>query len=429
MKRRYIISILVIITIMVCAVGVYIFNILSDSPSFINNMSGSGKVDNYLSHDGIVFKSEKTLYATKTMLGYEALSSSEERSCYYLIKQNVEEITDEKYKNTNSYKIKSIVVQNCHMNLSAIKKALYAFQYDNVDVFWISNTFAYSYNGKDTIITLCSSFSKSSLLDAKKKLDLKVSDIISKVPKNFSQYEIELYLHDYIISNCCYKNFSNNFNLYTAYGSLIENQAVCEGFSKAMKLLLGKMGIKCGLVTGSRKNEAHMWNVVEIDGKWYHLDVTWDAAGDLQRYDHFNVSDEIIKKTHNINDNADSSSDFSGSNKYNLGIPICDSMEQNYFEKNAVKVGSLDENDQIRVIDKLVNLASQKKECIHVAIDSKENFKNIQKKFILQNNAVYFNCVARANEKLITGHKINSTQSQFSVNDAQNVITLKLIYS
>ena len=55
MKRRYIISILVIITIMVCAVGVYIFNILSDSPSFINNMSGSGKVDNYLSHDGIVF--------------------------------------------------------------------------------------------------------------------------------------------------------------------------------------------------------------------------------------------------------------------------------------------------------------------------------------------------------------------------------------
>ena len=99
------------------------------------------------------------------------------------------------------------------MNLSAIKKALYAFQYDNVDVFWISNTFAYSYNGKDTIITLCSSFSKSSLLDAKKKLDLKVSDIISKVPKNFSQYEIELYLHDYIISNCCYKNFSNNLIL------------------------------------------------------------------------------------------------------------------------------------------------------------------------------------------------------------------------
>ena len=47
-----------------------------------------------------------------------------------------------------------------------------------------------------------------------------------------------------------------------------------------------------------------MWNLVKIDGYWYHLDATWnDADGDGARYDYFNLMDEEIGLSHVLSDN------------------------------------------------------------------------------------------------------------------------------
>ena len=49
-----------------------------------------------------------------------------------------------------------------------------------------------------------------------------------------------------------------------------------------MKVLCDKAEIPCVLVSGMAKNsldgtgEAHMWNYVQLDGKWYGVDVTWN---------------------------------------------------------------------------------------------------------------------------------------------------------
>ena len=54
---------------------------------------------------------------------------------------------------------------------------------------------------------------------------------------------------------------------------------VCEGYSKAMKILCGKFGINCALVSGDGMTSAssggpHMWNYVQIGDKWYAVDST-----------------------------------------------------------------------------------------------------------------------------------------------------------
>jgi hypothetical protein len=58
---------------------------------------------------------------------------------------------------------------------------------------------------------------------------------------------------------------------------------VCDGYSRAFKLLCDRLGIPCILVGGyaSSKPEAapqyHMWNQIQLeDGKWYGVDITWD---------------------------------------------------------------------------------------------------------------------------------------------------------
>ena len=65
---------------------------------------------------------------------------------------------------------------------------------------------------------------------------------------------------------------SKDYLQHTAYGALVNKEAVCEGYAKAYKLLMDAMGIPCDVVI----NEEHAWNVVCLEGKWYLVDVTND---------------------------------------------------------------------------------------------------------------------------------------------------------
>ena len=63
----------------------------------------------------------------------------------------------------------------------------------------------------------------------------------------------------------------------TAYGAIVRNGASSEGFAMAVKLLCDKLGIQCITVLGRRGGNDCGWNMVCLDGEWYHLDV-WRSA-------------------------------------------------------------------------------------------------------------------------------------------------------
>lgn len=91
---------------------------------------------------------------------------------------------------------------------------------------------------------------------------------------------------------------------YTAYGALVNGVAVCEGYAKAYKYLLEQVDIHAFLC--SSLEIGHMWNVVEIDGKYYHVDVTWDdptwdVPGRVM-HDNFLCSTQEIVNSHEATD-------------------------------------------------------------------------------------------------------------------------------
>ena len=59
-----------------------------------------------------------------------------------------------------------------------------------------------------------------------------------------------------------------------AYGALIDGKATGEGFAMAMKLLCDELDIPSYVVSGRRDSIDHCWNMVRLDGSWYHLDVS-----------------------------------------------------------------------------------------------------------------------------------------------------------
>lgn len=87
------------------------------------------------------------------------------------------------------------------------------------------------------------------------------------------------------------------------YGALVNGKAVCEGYARAFKMAMDRLGIECVLVQGVAQAEAnggyepHMWNYVRIDGGWYAVDVTWnDTAGNAE--DYFLRGNAVMKLDH-----------------------------------------------------------------------------------------------------------------------------------
>lgn len=70
---------------------------------------------------------------------------------------------------------------------------------------------------------------------------------------------------------------------HLAYGPLVEGRGVCTGIAWAFKQLMDEAQIPCICVCGylkSRTEVRHLWNLVKIDGQYYHVDATNGMAQD-----------------------------------------------------------------------------------------------------------------------------------------------------
>ncbi|MBO7396365.1 MAG: hypothetical protein J6U16_09680, partial [Ruminococcus sp.] len=96
--------------------------------------------------------------------------------------------------------------------------------------------------------------------------------------KGTTRYEKLKSIHDKI-TRFTYYDLEGQFS-GSCLGALVVPGVVCEGYSKAFKLICDREGIPCVCIFGNYEPDdrtAHMWNYVQMeDGNWYGMDVTWD---------------------------------------------------------------------------------------------------------------------------------------------------------
>ena len=84
--------------------------------------------------------------------------------------------------------------------------------------------------------------------------------------------------------------YDNTLTKYTDYDGLTTGQMVCQGYALLTYKLLWHAGVPARIVVGTSQGEQHGWNIVKLNGKWYNLDTTWDAAvnsGSVMYWDYF----------------------------------------------------------------------------------------------------------------------------------------------
>ncbi len=194
---------------------------------------------------------------------------------------------------------------------------VYSVINDNPQIFYIKSI-GCSYNSTGVVkLNFVYSYDKSQIASMQDEIDAAVKEIDAAIDTTgMSTVEIVLAYHDYLATSIAYDYADYKSNtlpsyVYNIYGAFVKNSAVCQGYSEALKYLLDRKGVICGIA--SSEAASHAWNIILIDGKWYHVDVTWDDP----------VWDNLGRATHNYFMISDATliSDASNKADYVTSVP------------------------------------------------------------------------------------------------------------
>jgi len=134
-------------------------------------------------------------------------------------------------------------------------------------------------------------------------VDAEVAEILSNVnSKNMTDFEKVKFVNDYIVKNTSYSE-DTEASPHSACAVVSEGKGVCQGYALLALRLLQGLGVESKYVVGEVYTGGHAWNLVKVDGEWYHLDTTWnDPVPDREKavsYKYFLLNDAQMKLDHN----------------------------------------------------------------------------------------------------------------------------------
>jgi len=263
-------------------------------------------------------------------LGYSRLSPQEQQAYKILLKA---------FASMSTSFDSSPIAKNVDL-----MKVLQVVLGDNPNVVYFNKTeikISSSLLGKQIRLMGCPS--KSQILKMNAELESKANAIISTI-RGGDEYSQLIKLYEYLQNNMKYdeqelqeilkRGSGIRQNSHNAYGALINGLAVCDGFSGAFALLAQRLGYKCMFVSGRSTNRLmgavdHIWNIVKVNNRCYHLDVTWDTTlgrqGKDLSYEYFALTDEEIASDHDWDINT---------------TPACSYNDFSFFLRNGLYANS-----------------------------------------------------------------------------------------
>ena len=196
-------------------------------------------------------------------------------------------------------------VQTINMSVSVksadIANIVYSVYYDHPELFWVDSSLYYYMNGSGIVTSLTVYFNgtANNLKQSQQNFEKAIAPLInlaSSLPEDAQKVKL---VHDYLTNTIQYVSGSQ-YN-QSAYSAIVNGQTVCAGYAHAFQYCMQKLGIPAAYIVGYA-GEAHAWNLLQLGGEYYCMDVTWDdPLGNpptTYYYDYFNITDAQISKDH-----------------------------------------------------------------------------------------------------------------------------------
>ncbi|MBE6614651.1 MAG: hypothetical protein E7631_05020 [Ruminococcaceae bacterium] len=155
-------------------------------------------------------------------------------------------------------------------------------------------SYRYNQNGIVTSLSFTYHMSRTKRAECVAFYEQEISYIVNEVEQmQMTEPETALYVHDYLISSYAYDETETIFDVYSF---LKERKGVCQAYALCYMAVMRELDIPCFMVVSEEMN--HSWNLVQIDGEWYHVDLVYDdprpdRPGQVL-HTHFLLSDDAI---------------------------------------------------------------------------------------------------------------------------------------
>lgn len=208
-------------------------------------------------------------------------------------------------------------------------------------------------------------YSDEKIAEMQKAIDKEVQRVLDGITPDMTEYDKVKYFYDYLASSVVYDESTENCR--DIYGVFVDKKAICGGYSKAFSHLCDKVGIETATVTGDADGEAHMWNMVKIDGQWYNIDITYAVTeselGSYVRYDYFCVTDEMLAGTRSVYEQ-------------NYAYPKATATDCDYYIKNGLMADSW-ADAKAMLTNQIADVTKEGSFVIQVKCSSKETYDDV----------------------------------------------------
>lgn len=250
---------------------------------------------------------------------FEQLDSSEKTlyvECYQILAMQAQEILISTLDADILQRVYQCVI-NDHPEFFYLNGYTYTQYTRNEEIQYITFSGRYTYDAKE-------------VEKRQRLIDAEMENLIDGL-LGYDEYETVKRVYENLILSTDYSMDSpDNQNICSVF---LDKKSVCNGYAKAAQYLLNDLGIPCIIINGATNGEPHAWNIVEIDGAYYHMDTTWGdpsyySSTDSEKegapnidYSYLCVTDAEIGKNHTIDQE--------------FTLPACTATKDNYFVREG----------------------------------------------------------------------------------------------
>lgn len=245
-----------------------------------------------------------------------------------------------------------------------VRKIADYIQRDHPELFWFRHGATFYFDKTTRIVNkieLRYCMTQDEARKRREKIDIAIKPFLASVTDTMSDYEVALHIYENIIRLVDYDTVGLEHqrednasaevpdDLRSIYGVIVNKKAVCAGYAKAMQYLLNLCGIECTYVT----SDTHAWNLIKLEGNYYHIDVTWGDGSDTAKgtvqtdavnYDCFCITTAELARLKSHTPESD------------FPLPECTATKCNYHRRHGLYFETYDFNRIRSVVCESVKL-------------------------------------------------------------------------
>lgn len=240
-----------------------------------------------------------------------------------------------------------------------------AIESDHSEIFWIDYAWLYSKLEDNTVIKVILNYiyTEEQVELYKQQIDKSLEDLLEKCQNYKTDYEKALLTYEWLVTNISYDD-TNKEDKQSIISALINKNTVCAGYAKSYSYILTKIGIPNVVVIGTHDKENHAWNIIQINGKFYFVDVT---GGDS--YD--DSTNEIVYQYFMFTTNEAISDNYVTNNKVTNLVET--EKQDGYFIRNNAYFSDTNEE---KIASYLINSAIDKRR-IEIQFEKSSDYNNV----------------------------------------------------